>query len=50
MHISVQSVVRAAFGILAVAAGTLLVYHLRDKILLLFLATFIAAVKNPSVA
>jgi len=49
MHISVQSVVRAAFGILAVAAGTLLVYHLRDKILLLFLATFIAAVIDPSV-
>ncbi|MDA0376156.1 MAG: AI-2E family transporter [bacterium] len=49
MHISVQSVVRAAFGILAVAAGTWLVYHLRDKILLLFLATFIAAVIDPSV-
>lgn len=49
MHISVQSVVRAAFGILAVAAGTWLVYHLRDKILLLLLATFIAAVIDPSV-
>lgn len=49
MHISVQSVVRATFGILAVAAGTWAVYHLRDKILLLALATFIAAVIDPSV-
>ena len=49
MHISTQSVVRAAFGILAVAAGTLLVYILRDKILLLFLAAFVAAVIDPSV-
>ncbi len=49
MHISVQSVVRAAFGILAVAAGTWAVYHLRDKILLLFLAAFIAAVMDPSI-
>ncbi|MDP6561627.1 MAG: AI-2E family transporter [Candidatus Peribacteraceae bacterium] len=49
MHISVQSVIRAAFGILAIAAGTILVYHLRDKILLLLLAAFIAAVIDPSV-
>jgi predicted PurR-regulated permease PerM len=49
MHISVQSVVRATFGILAIAAGTVLVYHLRDKLILLFLATFIAAVIDPSV-
>ena len=49
MHISVQSVVRATFGILAIAAGTVIVYHLRDKLLLLFLATFVAAVIDPSV-
>lgn len=49
MHISVQSVVRATFGILAIIAGTWLVYHLRDKILLLLLASFVAAVIDPSV-
>lgn len=50
MHISLSSVIKAAFTVLAIAAGTLLVYHLRDKLLLLFLATFIAAVIDPSVS
>lgn len=49
MHISLQSVVKAAFGILAVVLGVLAVYHLRHKILLLLLAVFIAAVIDPSV-
>ena len=49
MHLSLQSVVWAALGILVIAAGTWLFYHLRDKIILLALATFLAAVIDPSV-
>ncbi len=49
MHVSAQSVVKAAFGILLLAAGTWMVYHLRDKIILLFLAVFVAAVIDPTV-
>ncbi len=49
MHISIGSVIKAAFGVLAIALGVLVVFHLRDKILLLLLATFLAAVIDPSV-
>jgi predicted PurR-regulated permease PerM len=49
MHISSTSVGRGAFTILAIVAGTAVVYRLRDKLLLLLLALFIAAVVDPSV-
>lgn len=49
MHISVQSVVKSAFAILAIIIGAWMVYHLRDKIILLFLAVFVAAVIDPGV-
>lgn len=49
MHVSLQSIVKAAFGILAIAIGTWGIYHLRHKILLLLLAVFVAAVIDPSV-
>lgn len=49
MHLSAQSVVKAGLGILILAAGTWMFYHLRDKIILLLLATFVAAVIDPSV-
>jgi predicted PurR-regulated permease PerM len=49
MHISATSVGRGAFTILAIVAGTAVVYRLRDKLLLLLLALFIAAVVDPSV-
>jgi len=49
VHISTRSTIKAAFTILAIAAGTWLVYHLRDKIILILLAAFIAAVIDPSV-
>ncbi len=50
VHISVQSVVKAAFAVLAVAIGAWLVFHLRDKILLLLLAFFLATVVDPGVS
>ncbi|MCA9371118.1 MAG: AI-2E family transporter [Candidatus Peregrinibacteria bacterium] len=49
MHISVQSIVRGAFSILAIILGALALYQLRHKILLLLLAMFVAAVIDPSV-
>ncbi len=49
MHISASSVARGAFTILAIVAGTWLFYHLRDKVLLMLLAVFVAAVIDPSV-
>lgn len=50
VHISVRSVVKAAFAVLAVAAGTWVLFHLRDKILLLLLGVFVAVVIDPGVA
>ena len=47
VHLSVKSVVQAAFAILAITMGTWLLFHLRHKILLLLLATFIATVVDP---
>jgi len=49
MHISVSSVARAAFAILAIGVGVWMVFHLRDKILLLVLAVFIATIIDPGV-
>ena len=49
VHISLQSIVKGTFGILAIAMGTWAIYHLRHKILLLLLAVFVAAVIDPSV-
>ncbi|MBU0767029.1 AI-2E family transporter [Patescibacteria group bacterium] len=49
VHISVQSAVKAAFSILLIAIGVFAVYHIRDKLILLFLGVFIAAVIDPGV-
>jgi len=49
VHISVQSAVKAAFSILLIAIGVFAVYHLRDKLILLFLGVFVAAVIDPGV-
>jgi len=49
VHLSVQSAVRAAFSILLIALGVWAVYHLRDKIILLLLGAFVAAVIDPGV-
>ncbi len=50
VHLSAKSALRAAFTVLAVFAGTWLLLHLRDKILLLLLGIFIAMVIDPGVA
>ena len=49
VHISIQSAVKAAFSILLIAIGVFAVYHLRDKLILLFLGVFVAAVIDPGV-
>ena len=49
VYISGKSVVKAAFLILAIFGGTWLVIQTRDKIIILFLAMFVAAVIDPGV-
>lgn len=49
IHISTSSVVRALFTLLAVLFGVWLVIQLHDKLILLFIAAFIAVVMDPSV-
>ncbi|ALM10022.1 MAG TPA: hypothetical protein DEB30_03200 [Candidatus Peribacter riflensis] len=48
-HISIASVVRSLLTLLAIVFATWLLYHLRDKVLLLLIAAFIAVVIDPSV-
>ncbi len=50
VHLSAKSALRAAFTVLAVCAGTWMLLHLRDKILLLLLGIFVAMVIDPGVA
>ncbi len=47
--ISIKSIVEATFAILAIGIGVFLVFHLRDKILLLVLAMFVATIIDPGV-
>lgn len=49
MHLSTRSVARGAFVILGITLGAWLLWHLRDKILLLALAAFLAVVIDPGV-
>ncbi|MDA1209189.1 MAG: AI-2E family transporter [bacterium] len=49
MHLSVKSVVKAAFGILAIFIGTWMIAQLSDKIIILCLAMFVAAITDPGV-
>ncbi len=49
VHLSIKSIVKATFAILAIGVGVLLLYHLRDKIVLLFLAVFVATIVDPGV-
>lgn len=48
-HISIGSVVRGVFALLAVLLGVWLIYQLRSTIVLLLIAAFIAVVIDPSV-
>jgi len=49
VHISSKSIARAAFLFLAVIAGAWLLIQIRDKIIILLLAMFVAAVIDPGV-
>ena len=49
MHLSTWSVMRAAFIILAITFGVWFVFQIHDKILLLFLSFFVAAIIDPGV-
>jgi len=49
VRISIHSVVKAIFAVLAVFFGTLIVWHLQDKLMLLVLALFLAAIIDPGV-
>jgi len=49
VHLSVSSAVKAAFSILLIVLGVFAIYHLRDKLILLFLGAFVAAVIDPGV-
>ncbi len=49
VHLSLGSVVKAAFAILAIGLGAVLLYHLKDKIVLLLLSVFVATIIDPGV-
>jgi len=49
VHISVASVARALFTLLAVLFGVWLIFQLRDTLILLLIAAFVAVVIDPSV-
>ena len=49
MHLSLGSVVRAAFAVLAITVGALLFWFLQDKIVLLLLSVFVAMIIDPGV-
>ncbi|MBU0458287.1 AI-2E family transporter [Patescibacteria group bacterium] len=49
VHLSVRSTVQAAFAILLICVSAFAIYHLRDKLILLFLGVFVAAVIDPGV-
>lgn len=50
VHISTGSIAKGTFCVLAILVGSWALYHLRDKIILLLLAVFLAAVIDPSVS
>ncbi|MBI2636238.1 AI-2E family transporter [Candidatus Peregrinibacteria bacterium] len=49
MHLSIGSIVRSAFAVLAIAVGATLVWLLQDKIVLLLLSIFVAMIIDPGV-
>jgi predicted PurR-regulated permease PerM len=50
MHLSIMSVVKATFAIVAIAAAVFICYQIRDKLLILFLAVFLSVVIDPGVS
>ena len=49
VHLSIGSVVKAAFAVLGIAFGVLVLYFIQDKIILMVLALFVAAIIDPGV-
>lgn len=49
VHLSIPSVVKAAFAVLAIAVGAVLVWLLQDKLVLLALSIFVAMIIDPGV-
>jgi predicted PurR-regulated permease PerM len=49
VHLSLKSVVKAAFAILAIVVGAMLLWLLQDKIVILFLGIFVAMIIDPGV-
>lgn len=49
VSLSILSVVKATFAILGILLGVLLVWNLQDKLILLILALFVAAIIDPGV-
>lgn len=49
VHLSIGSVVRSAFAVLAIVAGVTLLWFLQDKIVILFLSIFVAMIIDPGV-
>lgn len=49
VHLSVSSVIRTTFTILAIAVGVLFAWYILDTIVLLLLAVFVATVLDPGV-
>lgn len=49
MHLSIGSIVRSTFAVLAIAVGATLVWLLQDKIVLLLLSIFVAMIIDPGV-
>ncbi len=49
VHLSIQSVVKASFAVLAIGVGAVLLWLLQDKIVLLLLSIFVAMIIDPGV-
>ncbi len=49
VHLSISSIAKATFTILAIGTGVMLIWLLQDKIVLLLLAVFVAVIIDPGV-
>jgi predicted PurR-regulated permease PerM len=49
VHLSLHNIIRSAFVVLAMCVGVLLIYFLRDKIVVVLLSIFVATIIDPGV-
>ena len=49
VYLSIKSVVQASFAILAIILGAMVLWYIQDKLVLLFLAIFVAMIIDPGV-